>query len=259
MKNYYEILGLGVDCSQDELRKKYRKLAMQYHPDKNPDNPEYQERFKEIAEAYGVLSDPVKRKEYDHCMASGGTYQHGGGFSYSQEEILKDMFNDPKFQQMFQSMLKEFQKAGMRSSPDFVEKSFFNKKGGMFVGGVMFFGSMAGQAAKRKIKEKLPDRNTFMRSFGRKVGTFLGYKEKESGPEKISGSGHISYTLELSQSDLIQGRSVEIEVPRGTEHKRYKIKIPAGSKPGQKLRLKGKGALVGDSYGDLYIELALES
>lgn len=257
MKNYYDILGLSKTCSVDELKSSYRKLAMQYHPDKNPGNAEYQEKFKEIAEAYGVLSDPVKRKEYDSFMGAGGQYRAGGssGFSYSQEEILRDMFNNPQSQQMFQTLLREFQKAGMRSSPEFVQKSFFNKKGGMFIGGMMFFGSLAGQVAKHKIKQKLPKGDTLMRSLGRKVGGFLGYGKSSVQTEQIGDSGDIAYTLDLTTEELSAGKSIEIELPGPTGVERFKVKIPAGSKVGQKLRLRGKGALVGENRGDLYIEL----
>lgn len=260
MKNYYDILGLSKTCSNAELKSAYRKLAMQYHPDKNPDNAEYQEKFKEIAEAYGVLSDPQKRSEYDSFIASGGTHRPGGagGFSYSQEEIFRDMFNNPQTQQMFHTLLREFQKAGMRSSPDFVQKSFFNKKGGMFVGGVMFFGSLAGQVAKHKIKQKLPRGDNLMRSLGRKVGGFLGYGNKKPQPEQISDGGDIAYTLDLTEAELFAGKSVEIELPGPSGAERFKVRVPAGSKVGQKLRLRGKGAVVGQIRGDLYIELAQE-
>ena len=99
MKDYYKILGLEQGCSDDDIRKNYRKLAMQYHPDRNPDDLEAEEKFKEIAEAYGVLTDPKKRKQYDAYHRMGGGFGGAGGsdFQFDQEEILRDLFQDPRF------------------------------------------------------------------------------------------------------------------------------------------------------------------
>ncbi|WP_287417305.1 DnaJ domain-containing protein, partial [Oceanithermus sp.] len=65
MKDYYAVLGVSRDASQEEIKKAYRKLALKYHPDKNPGDPSAEERFKEINEAYAVLSDPEQRARYD--------------------------------------------------------------------------------------------------------------------------------------------------------------------------------------------------
>lgn len=64
-RDYYEILGVSRDASQDEIKKAYRKTAIKFHPDKNPDNPEAEDQFKEAAEAYEVLSNTEKRQRYD--------------------------------------------------------------------------------------------------------------------------------------------------------------------------------------------------
>ena len=81
-RDYYEILGISKDASQDEIKKAYRKLAVQYHPDKNPDNKEAEAKFKEVAEAYAVLNDAQKRQQYDrfgHAQPGAGGF---GGFDY---------------------------------------------------------------------------------------------------------------------------------------------------------------------------------
>ena len=65
-KNYYEILGVSKTATEDEIKKAYRKLAVKYHPDKNPGDKESEKKFQEISEAYSVLSDKEKRKEYDY-------------------------------------------------------------------------------------------------------------------------------------------------------------------------------------------------
>ncbi|MBW3624928.1 MAG: molecular chaperone DnaJ [Armatimonadetes bacterium] len=80
-QDYYQVLGLARGASGDEIKSAYRKLARQYHPDVNPDNPEAEERFKEISEAYSVLSDPEKRQRYDAFGPAGVNGGGGGGFS----------------------------------------------------------------------------------------------------------------------------------------------------------------------------------
>ena len=94
-RDYYEVLGVSKTATADEIKKAYRKLAVKYHPDKNPGDKEAEEKFKEAAEAYDVLSDPQKRQRYDqfgHAGMGGDASQGGfGGFSgggMSMEDIF---------------------------------------------------------------------------------------------------------------------------------------------------------------------------
>ncbi len=88
-RDYYEILGVGKSSSKDELKKAYRKIAVKYHPDKNPDNPDAEEKFKEAAEAYEILSDDQKRQQYDRFGHEGmrGSGGFGGG-GMSMDDIF---------------------------------------------------------------------------------------------------------------------------------------------------------------------------
>lgn len=92
-RDYYEVLGVERGADADTIKKAYRKLAMQFHPDKNPDNPEAEEKFKEAAAAYEILSDPDKRAQYDrfgHAAFSGG----GGGHGFQNAEDIFSHFGD---------------------------------------------------------------------------------------------------------------------------------------------------------------------
>src|SRR6266704_1208633 len=97
-KNLYDVLGVAKTASADEIKKAYRKLARQYHPDKNPGDKEAEERFKEVQTAYDVLSDPEKRKQYDRFGAANGRPGAGepgaGGFTFRVEDLgdLGDLF-----------------------------------------------------------------------------------------------------------------------------------------------------------------------
>jgi DnaJ-class molecular chaperone len=86
-RDYYEVLGVDKSASANDIKKAYRKLAIQYHPDKNPGDKEAEEKFKEAAEAYGVLSDPDKKASYDQFGFEGVSGAGGSGFGGAGMDI----------------------------------------------------------------------------------------------------------------------------------------------------------------------------
>src|SRR6267142_5932845 len=93
-RDYYEVLGVARGTSGEEIKRAYRKLAVKFHPDKNPDDPHAEEKFKELGEAYDVLIDPDKRAAYDrfgHAAFAQGTAGRGGGF-HDPFDIFREVF-----------------------------------------------------------------------------------------------------------------------------------------------------------------------
>ncbi|MEJ2134605.1 MAG: DnaJ domain-containing protein [Desulfofustis sp.] len=262
IKDYYAILGVTPDSDEAQIRSQYRKLAMRCHPDRNPDDPQAEEKFKEIAEAYGVLTDPHKRSQYDAAKAAGMDWQHNGGpggFSYSQEDILRDLFRDPRFQAMFQGLLQEFQRSGFRSSSRFVRQSFFGGKG-LFIGGLFMLGSLAGPALMRSAGKGLEGgtSSSLLKNMGRTFGSLLGGAKEQEEPVPQaweSGADDLTYLMKLTRQELEHGKSVQVvtQGPEGQEMLR--VRIPPGSKSGTKLRLRGRGATGPHGRGDLYLKL----
>lgn len=99
-RDYYDVLGVQRTSGADELKKAYRKLALQFHPDKNPDDKGAEEKFKEVSEAYDVLSDAKKRQMYDqfgHAASGAGGFGGGGGYEYNSggfQDLFNDVFGD---------------------------------------------------------------------------------------------------------------------------------------------------------------------
>ncbi len=266
MKDYYKILQVARSSTEEEIRKSYRKMAMQHHPDRNPDNPRAEEIFIEITEAYGVLTDPEKRRKYDRLRAGERTGFPGAnnsdGFSYSQEDIFRDLFRDPRFQQMFHGLLHEFRRSGFRSSSNFVKKSFFNGKGGIFIGSIFLFGSIAGPMISRASR-KISTNPSLLKSVTGTVGSLLGFGQQKSTPQGTDESEpqehlqqyNTTYHTPLTAKEMAKGKTIQVVIYTDGGEQILKIKIPPGSKDGQKLRIKNKGRQGPYGRGDLYLNL----
>jgi curved DNA-binding protein len=222
--DYYETLGVSKKAGSDEIKKAYRKLALKYHPDKNNGNKEYEARFKEISEAYAVLSDPEKRRKYDTYGAN-GFHQR-----YSQEDIFKG-FDINEILRQFGFGTGSFSSTGFRG-----------QSGGM--GGM---GGMGGGSAHRGF-------NPF---FGQNPSGQGGCGGGCAQPVK---GQDLTYQLSVSLEDVFNGADKQITLRTNGKSENVSVKIPKGIEAGKKLRLKGKGAQApsGGIAGDLYLKVQLE-
>lgn len=271
-KDYYHVLGLKKGASSDEIKKAYRKLAIKYHPDKNAGNKEAEEKFKEINEAYAVLSDPQKKAQYDQF---GSTDFHR---RYSQEDIFRgfdvgDIFKDMGFgtNDIFSRM---FGSGGFQQGAHFKTRK---RRGEDF--------TMEAQVSFLEAASGVEKRVAFLRDGVREelsvkipAGISDGSKLRISG-KGGKGSGNAPhgdlylivrvgtdpvFTREnddivvernIRFSEAVLGTSLEVPTLEGTR----RIKIPAGIQPGTKIRLKGFGfPLVGkESKGDLFVKVGI--
>lgn len=271
-RDYYEVLGVKKGASVDEIKKAYRKLAVKYHPDKNPGDKQAEDRFKEINEAYAVLSDPKKKEQFDQ-FGSSNFHQR-----FSQEDIFRgfnvdDMFKDQGF-----------------GTDDIFSRIFGDamrrQRGGhtrMGAKGEDF--SMEIQVTFRDAYDGAEKRVAFMRDGVREelsvkipAGIESGAKLRVAGRggqgRMGGGAGDLYLTVTVGAdalfqregADLVSNHEVrfseavlggQIEVPTMSGAKR--IKIPAGIQSGTKVRLKGLGfPRLGEQVrGDMYVRIAV--
>src|SRR5437773_5943412 len=109
-KDYYAMLGVAQTATTDDVRRAYRRLALQWHPDRNPGNPAAEERFKEISEAYAVLIDAGKRRRYDEARRTGATHD----VFTSRDDLFRDLFANQQASAVFDELAREFERLGMR-------------------------------------------------------------------------------------------------------------------------------------------------
>ena len=129
MKDYYKILEVHPEASGEEIKKAYRLLALQYHPDRNPGDKEAEEKFKEIGEAYAVLMDKEKRGEYDRARKRSLEYHiqvtHPRHMGYAPEPLIRDFFHDPFADYVFNRLWQELNQLQRWLEEDPWEDFFF--------------------------------------------------------------------------------------------------------------------------------------
>ena len=248
VRNPYEALGVDKKASEDEIKKAYRKLARKYHPDTNPGDASAEERFKEIQEAYGILSDPKKRREYDSGGgifggAGGfdpGSFRTGQGFPGGFGDIISDLFGGG---------------AGRaRGGPA-------PERGRDLETEVHISFDQAMEGAQVPVSVALSAACPTCHGTGAKPGTTPQVCSLCNGRGvEAESQGLFSISQPCRQC---HGTGTEIKDPCPTCHgsgqtrqvKRYAVNIPAGVRDGSRVRLKGKGEAGprGGPQGDVYV------
>lgn len=254
-RDYYEVLGVDKNADDAAIKKAYRQLAKKYHPDMNPGDAEAEKKFKEASEAYAVLSDPEKKRQYDqfgHAAFDGGMGGGAGGFDFSGMD-MGDIFGD---------IFGDFFGGGRRRSADNGPR-----KGANLRAVVRISFEEAAFGCEKEIEITLKDDCTTCHTTGAKPGT---------SPEtctKCGGKGKVVYTQQsfLGMVQNVQscpdcggtGKIIKEKCPdcHGTgyiaKRKKIKVKIPAGIDNGQSVRIRDKGepGTNGGPRGDLLVEV----
>jgi len=275
--NYYHILGIDQDASPDDIKHAYRKLALQYHPDRNPGDRAAEEQFKSISEAYAVLIDPVKRSQYDRTQSPGFDARSGAGsgFSYSQEDILREFFGSPAARQAFRDLSEEFRRFGFRFDEKFLQRHFFGGRG-FFFGGVIFTGPFFGRIHRKPEPTGRADFSRVTRtaktskSAGRlpglwgRLGQTIKNKTRQilnpSSSPAIAHEPDIHYNLTISEAQAASGMQAQVTFNRDGQSQRVSVRIPPGTKHGTRLRLKNMGHhRPNGTNGDLFLHVRVSS
>lgn len=253
-RDYYEILGVSKSASDQDIKKAYRKMAMKYHPDKNPDDKEAEEKFKEANEAYEILSSPEKRKRYDQ-FGHAGVNNNGGAGGY-------DGFGGAGFEDIFGDIFDMFGGGGGFSSS---RRRSGPRKGADIQYETTITFKEAAFGLEREIEFYRNDKCNTCNGSGAKPGT----SSKTCG--KCNGTGEVKFAqrtplgqiVNVRPCDECNGEGKIIEKPCEKCHgkgnvrkkKKVKVKIPAGVDTGSVISIRGEGepGVKGGPRGDLYL------
>lgn len=278
-KDYYKTLGVDRKASTDEIRSAYRKLAMKYHPDKNPGDKKAEEKFKEINEAYQVLSDDQKRAHYDRLGSAYSNYRSTGGrpgdFHWEDwgtrggNVNMDDLFGGAggtgggNFSDFFRMIFGEAMRSQGRGNPFVQDSPGYEQEVGITF-------QEAFDGTSRQVQKPNGSKLTVRIPPGVKTGSkvrvagagpdgsdlYLLIQVEEDDRFQRDG-GNLTTTSTVDVFTLILGGDAEVETPTG----KVKLGIPAGTQPEQVFRLAGRGMpSVKDpkAKGDLYVKLKVQ-
>ena len=250
--DYYDTLGVGREADEKALKAAYRKLAMQYHPDRNPGDAEAEHKFKEVNEAYEALKDPQKRAAYDrfgHDAFNGGMGGQGfnGDFGASMSDIFEDLFGDFMGGRGGRGRASRTRGADLRYNMEITLEEAFN-----------------GKTAEIRVPSSVTCETCD--GSGAKPGTGSTTCRTCAGSGRIRASQGF-FSIERTCMTC-QGRGEVIEDPcdacggagRVTRERTLSINIPHGVEDGTRIRLAGEGeaGMRGGPAGDLYIFLSIK-
>lgn len=218
-KDYYKILGVSKTADEKEIKSAYRKLARKYHPDVNPGDSTAEEKFKEISEAYEVLSSPEKRQKYDQYGQYWNQVGSGGGFQYGPQQGYESFTFD--FSGFGDNVNFSRTQRGESGFSDFFE---------------MLFGDLSGFNTAQS--------NTSSTSGRRRRSTYTSQQSK---------GANIESEMEISLEDAFNGNKKSILL----NGKKLEVSIPKGVKDGQKIRLADQGYDGPAGKGDLLIKVKI--
>src|SRR5579859_359267 len=216
-RDYYDVLGVSKTASADEIKKAHRKLALKYHPDRNKNNKEAEERFKEIQEAYDVLSDSTKKENYDQFGHAG---VGAGGPAGDPYEAFRRA----------QAGRGGGGRTTWRASPGVQVEDFDPSQ----LGGD--FGDL------------------FEQFFGGRGGAANGRSGSRGRSRSAPRGQDVEHEVTLTFSQAARGSTLPLQITRGPgQSETIEVKIPPGVKEGSRIRLKGRGEQTGGEPGDLFI------
>ena len=287
-KDYYKVLGVSKTATADEIRKAYRKLAKQYHPDANPNNKAAEEKFKEISEAHEVLEDPEKRKKYDTLGSDWQRYeqggaQQGGGFDWGkyqqsqgggrQTYSEEDMFGGGGFSDFFESIFggssggngkRQARGGGRFSSKGQDYRADMEISMEEAYHGAARILNVNGQQLRIKTKPGIEDGQTLRLKGkgapgvnGGENGDIFINIQVQADPEYKRDGNDLYKDVNVPLYTAVLGGEMHIHTFSGE----IKLKIPAETQSGSTLRVKGKGfPHYGKEsiHGDLYLKLQVE-
>jgi DnaJ-class molecular chaperone len=248
-KDYYEILGVTREAPFQGIKEAYRKLAFEYHPDKNPGNGWAVEKMKEINEAYAVLSDVDKRSRYDRLRQEYGPSAHD---QFRRDYSDNDIFRGSDINQVFEEMARAF---GFRGFEEIFSqtygqgyRTFEFRRPGVF-GKVIIFGSGGERQTDRELPQSSGLSGVLVKLAGYAVRKMLGLGASPAEADR--------YVL-LPLDPKLAEEGGRVTCRDTTDLKEFVVTVPAGIRDGQIMRLRGAGHNTpGGPAGDLYLKVEI--